>query len=239
MVFVLILSVIFMILSVTAHIYHTKCHNNKDARSLKTISVALFVLAYIPIFIAYGFDCHYKEKSKVELYLNTKYVGINFTYVSEGSDSWTKYYTYIDEDGNQFMVRDWDNKRYIDNYRSVLLDYEATNKKLKDEYPSDFKLFVDTQSFAGATSKRFENYNDYLKKCYNVNACVYTTKSPDKYNEIVEILSKQFKEYAISVDVYTLSEETYNSKDSYERFVSSLHSRSYLIVNGNVENTKE
>lgn len=74
-----------------------------------------------------------------------------------------------------------------------------------------------------------------MKNCHSINACVYTTKTPYEYNEIVETLSKLFKEYSFSVEVYTVSKEVYNYEDSYGDSVRALNSRSYLITNGNVK----
>ena len=98
-------------------------------------------------------------------------------------------------------------------------------------------MFVNTELEFFNASGRFENYNEYLKNCHSINACVYTTKIPYEYNEIVETLSELFKEYSFSIDVYTVSEETYNYEDSYGDSVRALNSRSYLIANGNVKQT--
>ena len=236
MFFIFILSVIITGISAVTHIY-LESDDKENALTHNILFTLVVLVMYMAMFITYNFECHYNDANKVELYLNTKYSGNNFTYVSEESEnSWTKYYTYSDKNGNQFKVQFWQNEQYSDNYCSVLFD-DVANKNLKEKYPSDFKLFVNTELEFFNASGRFENYNEYLKNCHSINACVYTTKIPYEYNEIVETLSELFKEYSFSIDVYTVSEETYNYEDSYGDSVRALNSRSYLIANGNVKQT--
>ena len=238
MFFIFILSVIITGVSAIVHI-NLESDDKEDALTHNILFTLVALVMYIAMFITYNFECNYNDASKVELYLNTKYNDNNFTYVSkETENSETKFYTYSDKNGNQFKVQVWQNEQYSDNYCSVLFD-DVANKNLKEKYPSDFKLFVNTQSEFFYAWGRFENYNEYLKNCHSINACVYTTKTPYEYNEIVETLSKLFKEYSFSVEVYTVSKEVYNYEDSYGNSVRALNSRSYLITNGNVKTQTE
>ena len=234
MFFIYILSLIITCISTVVHI-HLESSDKENAFTHNILYYLVILVTYIAMFLTYSLERQYNDASKVELYLSTKYNGNNFTYVSEEiENSGSKYYTYSDKNGRQFKVQVWQNEQYSDNYCSVLFD-DVANKNLKEKYPSDIKLFINTQSEFFYAWGRFENYNEYLKNCHSINACVYTTKTPYEYNEIVETLSKLFKEYSFSVEVYTVSKEVYNYEDSYGDSVRALNSRSYLITNGNVK----
>lgn len=199
------------------------------ARVLKIISI--FIISIILLtYVVYGcinFDLTKgDDKNEIEQYLSTKYTG-DFTYISDCNDVWsskTKTYVYSDKKGNHFNVKNTDGV-YIDNYCSVLFD-DITNKSISNKF--DFKLFINTEStFFGSTDK-FENYSTYLTECPVVDICVYTAKS-DEYDEIANMLLKQFKDCTASVMIYVVSDRTYDNVDRYGDSTEVLSSQSFWI----------
>lgn len=170
----------------------------------------------------------------VESYLTNKY-NDEFTFVSYGDNVWSsksKSLIYADENGQYFTVKE--NSGYFsDNYCSVLFD-ESASKLVTGFFDEKIKAFVSTQSVFLSSSKRFDNVFDYLKACAVVNVVIYTAQSDYSCEEISKRLLNKMHDCCVSVVVYSVAEDAFDSIINYESSVNVLSSSSFWIKNNEI-----
>ena len=170
--------------------------------------------------------------NEITNYLQNKY-NKDFTFVGEGDDVWssntiTKIYS--DNKKNEFKIKINDN--YLsDNYYSVIYD-EEISKYYQNEFTSNYKVFVSSESYYTNNSKSYANVNEYIDDIVGLNISIYTTDDniETTKNKLDEII---FNSNYVSGVIYVISNDDFvNINDNINNSIDILNSEPFSFTNG-------
>ena len=194
-------------------------------RSIMKKKILLFAILILVMFGTSGCMENYGvARGSMKSYLKDKY-NAKFTYVSAGRLGWPAkdvYTIFKDEDGNELEIHSYVGdsiftKKYSDNYYSVIYDKQVQDQ-LQLQLDSQYKIFISTKREFTIGKEKYDNAEDYMRACLYVYIAICTTEDPD-FDKIYELLLNEMSDVNMSVSVYTLTEEGFDTVSEYPDYV--------------------